>query len=720
MKKTILLVFVVIGAMLSSCQQNEAPKVDDVEGNINITASSNQKADLGNRVWRDDNADGIKQAGEKGFAGITVNLYFDLNGDGTADGDKIASQVTNERGYYRFKNLDPEPDYIIEVLKPSGYIFSEMNNEDARGRDWDSDIEPATGFSDTIDLRRGRYTYWIDAALRPEQIVDDSPADLGDIVWFDENHDGVRQVTEKGMADVKVSLYTDTSNDGKPDKRLETTFTDDEGWYQFEDLDPTRVYFVTLVLADYRGFSQLHNPAATQLSSIPASDLDNDFDPETGFAGPITLVPGEDNKWAADAGIREYHHSYQVQIYGNGRVDSADGKISCNQYGGKCYAQAPWGSDIELKASADNGEKFSNWVMHYLISDYLIDEPRNPVFKYSLNSHRIFTAKFVDKHKLVWGARKFGIAKWSPDGSKIAASDSVHTVGNVAVFNAISGQLLYTLDAKSDNFDWSPDSQKLAVTYQDSTTSKRNVAIIDASNGQQISFFAGEGNFGPLSWSPDGRKIAVVDFYRHPRAHRPKAKLKIYDAVSGTELSYLENLPSRIRGPHVLSWSPNSRYLASLSGRYGGRSDINIWKIGANGTGVKEFSSYDYFAGDPVRFSGRMLAWTRNSRNLISFYEEGDEKWLARIRVNDFEVYTYKEVEDIPLYAAISPNFKYIAYGKRDNLDLIKIFRLSNMKHVSTFAEHSFSVRSISWAKNSRFIVSTANDEDMFVWKIRR
>ena len=62
MKKTILLVFVVIGAMLSSCQQNEAPKVEDVEGNINITASSNQKADLGNRVWRDDNADGIKQA----------------------------------------------------------------------------------------------------------------------------------------------------------------------------------------------------------------------------------------------------------------------------------------------------------------------------------------------------------------------------------------------------------------------------------------------------------------------------------------------------------------------------------------------------------------------------------------------------------------------------------------------------------------------------------
>ena len=61
---------------------------------------------IGNLVWQDLNADGIYEPalGETAIAGVTLDLYRDLNGDGTVDpGEpRIGTQTTDGSGLYLF------------------------------------------------------------------------------------------------------------------------------------------------------------------------------------------------------------------------------------------------------------------------------------------------------------------------------------------------------------------------------------------------------------------------------------------------------------------------------------------------------------------------------------------------------------------------------------------------------------------------------------------
>ncbi|MEU6612073.1 SdrD B-like domain-containing protein, partial [Streptomyces shenzhenensis] len=78
----------------------------------------------GNRVWKDTDEDGIQDPGEEPVVGATVNLY-------DADGKKIGTAVTNERGEYYFdstvtKNVKPEDfpygkTYTVKMDNPADY-----------------------------------------------------------------------------------------------------------------------------------------------------------------------------------------------------------------------------------------------------------------------------------------------------------------------------------------------------------------------------------------------------------------------------------------------------------------------------------------------------------------------------------------------------------------------------------------------------------------------
>lgn len=67
---------------------------------------------IGNRVWFDENNDGIADAGEYGIAAVTVRLYT-AAADGGA-GDFIAGQDTDTNGYYRFTGL-AAGNYVVRV-----------------------------------------------------------------------------------------------------------------------------------------------------------------------------------------------------------------------------------------------------------------------------------------------------------------------------------------------------------------------------------------------------------------------------------------------------------------------------------------------------------------------------------------------------------------------------------------------------------------------------
>jgi hypothetical protein len=65
------------------------------------------KGSIGDRVWVDNNCNGIQEAGEKGLAGVTVKLYqAGADGQfGTSDDVTVATQTTDINGNYLFTNL---------------------------------------------------------------------------------------------------------------------------------------------------------------------------------------------------------------------------------------------------------------------------------------------------------------------------------------------------------------------------------------------------------------------------------------------------------------------------------------------------------------------------------------------------------------------------------------------------------------------------------------
>ena len=83
---------------------------------------------LGDYVWYDNNSDGIQDANESGIQGVVVKL---LNGGGTAVKDPSNPSedyevTTDSDGKYSFVKLN-SGDYIVEFVKPNGYLFSDAN-----------------------------------------------------------------------------------------------------------------------------------------------------------------------------------------------------------------------------------------------------------------------------------------------------------------------------------------------------------------------------------------------------------------------------------------------------------------------------------------------------------------------------------------------------------------------------------------------------------------
>ena len=99
--------------------------VDGQVSRIGLVGLTNKRADftasprmtLGDTVWIDSNNNGKLDSGEKGVAGVKLNLYADTNGDNvyTPGVDVfLATTNTDSQGKYSFTNLLPG-SYVVQV-----------------------------------------------------------------------------------------------------------------------------------------------------------------------------------------------------------------------------------------------------------------------------------------------------------------------------------------------------------------------------------------------------------------------------------------------------------------------------------------------------------------------------------------------------------------------------------------------------------------------------
>ncbi len=107
---------------------------EDIEGISCFTANVSL---IGDMIWRDDNRNGLREAGEPGLAGVTVHLLR------AADGAILQTRITGADGAFLF--AAPSGSYQMEAMPPAGYAISPL---DAGGNDEiDNDLDPGTGRS---------------------------------------------------------------------------------------------------------------------------------------------------------------------------------------------------------------------------------------------------------------------------------------------------------------------------------------------------------------------------------------------------------------------------------------------------------------------------------------------------------------------------------------------------------------------------------------------
>ncbi len=171
-------------------------------------------ASIGDRVWLDNNRDGLQTAGEPGVAGVPVDLL-------DAGGSVIASTTTTGSGGYLFDGLGIGTYSVKFGLPAAHHRTLALVGSD---RAVDSDADATTGVSASVNLLSGDNVTTVDAGLFTH-------ARIGDFVWEDLNGNGLQEAGEPGVNGVTVQIV----KDGVPGA---TTTTNGVGFYSFEDLTP--------------------------------------------------------------------------------------------------------------------------------------------------------------------------------------------------------------------------------------------------------------------------------------------------------------------------------------------------------------------------------------------------------------------------------------------------------------------------------------------------
>jgi subtilisin-like proprotein convertase family protein len=241
-------------------------------------------ARLGDFVWLDQDADGFQDPDEEGLPGVVVTLTTSL-------GYYVSATVSSAAGLYEFRDVAPG-DYILWFEPPAGYGFSpHVEGDEERN----SDVTyPVEGRTDTFGMAYAANDFTRDAGLYPL-------AELGDLVWEDQDADGFQDDGEPGLVGVTVSVHACSD-----DTEVGSAVTGSGGLYALTDLPVGEYYLKFEVPAGY----------ALSPQDAGADDKDSDADPSTGRTACTTLTPDEtDHTW--DAGMYAQQVIYLPLVVNN-------------------------------------------------------------------------------------------------------------------------------------------------------------------------------------------------------------------------------------------------------------------------------------------------------------------------------------------------------------------------------------------------------------------
>ena len=237
--------------------------------NLTVDAGIWNPVTIGNYAWVDVNGDGIQGLSEPGLGGVQVQLV------NTATNTVVATATTDANGAYLF--TVPPGTYKEIWVPPANYVPTITGQGTAAT---DSNVNPATGQTAPISLLGGQSDLTQDGGFY-------IPVKIGDLVFEDQNGDGVQDAGDTPLANVTVRLLDGAGN------VVQTTQTLADGSYLFSGVRPG-TYQVEFV-----------KPAGFTFTAkdTGANDAkDSDADVVTGRSPLKTYISGDDDR-TVDAGL---------------------------------------------------------------------------------------------------------------------------------------------------------------------------------------------------------------------------------------------------------------------------------------------------------------------------------------------------------------------------------------------------------------------------------
>ncbi|MAX24446.1 MAG: hypothetical protein CMJ19_08070 [Phycisphaeraceae bacterium] len=263
---------------------------------------------LSGTAFDDQNANGIREAGEPVFEEMVVKLL-------DAQGHLLSTTTTDAFGQYHFDQLTTG-QYLVEFVALEGYTVTLQDQTEDNSLD--SDVDRTTGRTPVITLGVAETIDTIGAGFSES-------ASITGNVYDDQNHDKLQNETESGLAG--VTIYLDTNDDNSLDwidangngqwdqgEGEQWTLTDADGNYQFADL-LADVYHVRQVLPEgyglvwptSTGYTVSLGPGSTQ-SDITFAD--SDFGIIEGIVWEDIYLDGQfydrEGYWMDESGLADF------------------------------------------------------------------------------------------------------------------------------------------------------------------------------------------------------------------------------------------------------------------------------------------------------------------------------------------------------------------------------------------------------------------------------
>jgi len=332
---------------------------------VNLEAALIPLSTIGDFVWLDSNMNGQQDTDEIGVENIQLQLLNDND-------EVLNSTFTNTDGGYSFIDLLPG-FYKIELIGFENLYNATMPDLAVEGLDSDLIVDGNRLLTESLYVFDGDDNDEVDLGLTNVQTI------IGGITFSDNNEDGIKDLSENGIASVMVSLLDVSGNE------ILNTTTNSDGAYNFVDI-PGGEYVVK--------FQELSNLEFTS-SFVGTDDLiDSDVIKINGETDVINIDEGQVINGINAGYINEEFVPQELSINGFVWEDSNGNGLFdlSNELGENGIVVNLFSIDNVLVSSVVSSSRNDGRIGYYSFDDLI---PGDYYVEFELLSDAVATESFV-------------------------------------------------------------------------------------------------------------------------------------------------------------------------------------------------------------------------------------------------------------------------------------------------------------------------------------